>query len=57
VKAYDPRKDEIVETENPALILGYYAELLASHLGREVDWNTIAEAADYCEEEVNECPT
>jgi len=48
IKVYDPRTDERVVSDNPALILGYMVEKTGALVG-EGFWPGIARMADFCE--------
>lgn len=48
MNCYDPRKQDRIETENPALIAAEIAVLC----GLQVNWGRVAENADYYDEMV-----
>lgn len=52
---HDPRisndRSVLVETDNPALISAKYGSMIFPHL--EVDWETVAARADYCDAPAN----
>jgi hypothetical protein len=53
IKVYDPRKDERVVSDNPALLLGYMVEKSGAIVG-EGFWPGIARLANLCDGGVND---